>query len=172
MKQVLTGAVLATGLGASTGAPAVAAEAQADGQSIAFAGSQHALTGPSEFFTGAARIDPLYAANENVNASGAYVSFEPGARSAWHTHPKGQYLVVTQGVGYTQEWGKPAQQIKPGDVVWCPPGIKHWHGAGLFTGLTHMAVTPFENGKNVNWMEQVTDAEFHAAQHASGSERP
>jgi len=169
MKPIAT-ALLATGLSTLASAEPAPAAAAASAvlpaaQRIAAAGSQHAMAGPAQFFTGRARIDPLYAANDQVNASGAYVTFEPGARSAWHTHPKGQYLVVTGGVGLTQEWGKPAQRIQPGDVVWCPPGIKHWHGAGLFTALTHMAVTPADSdGKNVDWMEHVTEAQYREAQ--------
>lgn len=169
--KTITTALLATGLSSLAGAEQTPTTSTTQAaQSIAVAGSQHAIPGPEQFFSGRARIDPLYAANENVNASGAYVTFEPGARSAWHTHPQGQYLVVTGGVGLTQEWGKPVQQIKPGDVVWCPPGIKHWHGAGLVTSLTHLAVTPSDNdGKNVNWMEKVTDAQYSEAQVASGA---
>jgi quercetin dioxygenase-like cupin family protein len=170
--KTITTALPASGLSTMAGAdPATSAPVES-AQSIAVAGSQHAMPGPEQFFTGRARIDPLYAANENVNASGAYVTFEPGARSAWHTHPKGQYLVVTGGVGLTQEWGKPAQQIKPGDVVWCPPGIKHWHGAGLFTALTHLAVTPSENGKNVDWMEKVSDTQYTQAQAPTAAPKP
>ncbi|TAL64892.1 MAG: cupin domain-containing protein [Burkholderiaceae bacterium] len=170
MKTTTTAALPAGDPSSLASAPQTAtAVAPQTAQSIAVAGSQHAVPGPEQFFTGRARIDPLYAANENVNASGAYVTFEPGARSAWHTHPKGQYLVVTAGVGLTQEWGKPARQIKPGDVVWCPPGIKHWHGAGLFTALTHLAVTPSDNGKNVEWMEKVSDTQYSEAQPVNGA---
>lgn len=134
------------------------------GQQVALAGAQASVAGPSEYFTGQVRIDPLSAANDTINASSAYVTFEPGARSAWHTHPKGQFLVVTSGVGLTQEWGKPVQILRPGDVVWCPPGIKHWHGAAMKTAMTHLAITGTVDGKNVNWMEKVTDAQY-AAQH-------
>jgi quercetin dioxygenase-like cupin family protein len=90
------------------------------------------------------------------------VTFEPGSRSAWHTHPAGQRLVVKSGVGLTQEWGKPTQAIRPGDVVWCPPGVKHWHGASPTTAMTHLAVTGTEDGKNVTWMEKVTDEQYNA----------
>lgn len=99
-------------------------------------------------------------ANDTINASSAYVTFEPGARSAWHTHPRGQYLVVTSGVGLTQEWEKPVQTIRPGDIVWCPPGVKHWHGATPATAMTHLAITGTVDGKNVNWMEKVSDAQY------------
>jgi len=143
---------------------AFAAESNTEDQRIAVAGSQASIAGPEAWFTGHARIDPLYGANEHMNASGAYVTFEPGARSAWHTHPKGQYLVVTAGVGRTQQWGKPIQEIKPGDVVWCPPGVKHWHGAAPNTAMTHIAVTAVdEKGQNVDWLEKVSDAQYQGS---------
>lgn len=132
-------------------------------QQIARAGSQASAPGPAQFFTGLVRVDPVWPAEGPINASGAYVTFEPGARSAWHTHPLGQRLVVTQGVGLTQEWGKPVQEIKPGDVVWCPPGVKHWHGAAPGTAMTHLAVTgTTADGKNVEWLEKVSDAQYNA----------
>jgi quercetin dioxygenase-like cupin family protein len=138
------------------------ASGPAAGQQIVRAGSQASVAGPTDAFTGRVRVDPLSPANGDINASTAYVTFEPGARSAWHTHPKGQYLLVTNGVGLTQEWGKPVQEIRPGDVVWCPPGIKHWHGAAPATAMTHIAVTGTVDGKNVEWMEQVSDAQYNA----------
>ncbi|MDH2431396.1 cupin domain-containing protein [Pokkaliibacter sp. MBI-7] len=133
-------------------------------QQIVRAGEQASIAGPAQFFTGSARIDPVWPADDHINASGALVTFEPGARSAWHTHPAGQRLVVTSGVGVTQEWGKPAQIIRPGDVVWCPPGVKHWHGAASATAMTHMAVTATVDGNNVNWMEKVSDEQYQQAQ--------
>jgi quercetin dioxygenase-like cupin family protein len=120
------------------------------------------VPGPSDFFTGQARIDPVWPAGAEINASGGLVTFEPGARSAWHTHPKGQHLMVVSGVGLTQEWGGPIQEIRAGDVVWCPPGVKHWHGAAPRTAMTHLAITGSENGKNVEWMEKVSDEQYHA----------
>ncbi|MFK3774455.1 cupin domain-containing protein [Pseudomonas sp. NPDC089406] len=131
-------------------------------QQITAAGAQHSIPGPEAFFTGRARIDPLWPASETLNASGALVTFEPGARSAWHTHPAGQRLVVHSGVGLTQEWGQPVQVIRPGDVVWCPPGVKHWHGAAPGTAMTHLAVTGTLDGKNVDWMEKVSDEQYSA----------
>jgi quercetin dioxygenase-like cupin family protein len=131
-------------------------------QTIARAGSQPSVAGPADFFTGRARIDPAWDANKDINTSGGLVTFEPGARSAWHTHPAGQYLMVTAGVGRTQEEGKPIQELRPGDVVWCPPGVKHWHGASPTTAMTHLAVTGTVDGKNVTWMEKVSDAHYHA----------
>jgi len=131
-------------------------------QQITRAGEQPSAIGPADYFTGRARVDPLFTASESINASGAYVTFEPGARSAWHTHPAGQRLVVTAGVGLTQEWGKGVQVIRPGDVVWCPPGVKHWHGATPTTAMTHLAVTGSVDGKSVTWMEKVTDEQYSA----------
>lgn len=135
---------------------------QAEAQEIARAGSQPSAAGPSEYFTGRVRVDPVWPADAHINASGGLVTFEPGARSAWHTHPGGQRLVVQSGVGLTQEWGKPVQVIRAGDVVWCPPGVKHWHGAAPTTAMTHLAVTGTVEGKNVNWMEKVSDEQYNA----------
>ena len=137
-------------------------------QQISRAGSQASVAGPEEYFTGRVRVDPLFAATGENNASGAYVTFEPGARSAWHTHPAGQRLVVMSGVGLTQEWGKPVQEIHPGDVIVCPPGVKHWHGAAPASTMTHLAVTGSVEGKSVQWLEKVTDAQYGA----QGSKAP
>ena len=126
-------------------------------QQITRAGTQASTAGSAEYFTGPVRVDPLFPATTQHPASGAYVSFDPGARSAWHTHPAGQRLVVVSGVGRTQEWGQPVQVIRPGDVVWCPPGVKHWHGAAPDTAMTHLAVTGTVDGRSVTWMEKVTE---------------
>jgi quercetin dioxygenase-like cupin family protein len=131
-------------------------------QQITRAGTQTPSAAPPDYFTGRVRIEPVWPATEEINASGGLVTFEPGARSAWHTHPKGQRLVVISGVGLTQEWGKPIQVIRPGDVVWCPPGVKHWHGAAPASAMTHLAVTGTVDGKNVNWMEKVSDEQYQA----------
>jgi len=131
-----------------------------DTQQIARAGSQAASEGPAAYFTGRVRVEPIWPASREITASGSNVTFEPGARSAWHTHPAGQRLVVISGTGLTQEWGKPIQILHPGDVVWCPPGVKHWHGAAPDSAMTHLAVTGTLDGKNVNWMEKVTDEEY------------
>lgn len=131
-------------------------------QRITQAGTTPSVAAPAESFTGKVRIDPVYQANDDINASGGLVTFEPGARSNWHTHPKGQYLVVTSGVGLVQQWGKAVQLIRPGDVVWCPPGVKHWHGAAPSTAMTHLAVTGTIDGKNVDWLEKVTDEQYLA----------
>ncbi len=142
--------------------------AESAGQRITPAGGQSSMTAPQQYFSGAARIDPLFPGTEAINASGAYVTFEPGARSAWHAHPKGQHIIVTQGVGLTQEWGKEIRRIKPGDVVWCPPGVKHWHGAAPDTAMTHLVVTGQDaDGDNVTWMDKVTDAQY-SGQAATG----
>jgi quercetin dioxygenase-like cupin family protein len=129
-------------------------------QQISRAGSQASAAGPEDYFTGRVRVDPLFPATGEINASAAYVSFEPGARSAWHTHPAGQRLVVVSGIGLTQEWGKPVQQIRPGDVIVCPPGVKHWHGAAPDSAMTHLAVTGTVDGKNVQWMEKVSEEQY------------
>jgi quercetin dioxygenase-like cupin family protein len=141
-------------------AVAPAANTLAASQTVSSAGSRPAATGPAEYFTGNVRVDPLFAAKDVAPFSGAYVTFEPGARSAWHTHPGGQHLIVTSGVGWTQEWGGPIVEIRAGDVVWCPPGVKHWHGATPTTALTHIALTGTVGGKNVDWLEKVSDEQY------------
>ncbi|EEE11724.1 cupin 2, conserved barrel domain protein [Burkholderia multivorans CGD2M] len=137
-----------------------AAEPAAAHQQITVAGSQPSIAGPSGNFTGQARIDPLWPANNDINATGALVTFEPGARSSWHTHPHGQRLVVVSGVGLVQEWGKPVQIVRPGDAIWCPPGVKHWHGAAPTTAVTFLTVSGTVDGKNVEWLEKVTDEQY------------
>jgi quercetin dioxygenase-like cupin family protein len=154
-------AACATALLAAAG-PAGAQSPAAGAQVIAPAGTQASSSGPAEFFTGRVRVDPVWPADSHINASGGLVTFEPGARSAWHTHPAGQRLVVMAGVGMTQEWGKPVQVIRPGDVVWCPPGVKHWHGAAPTTAMTHLAVSGTAEGRNVTWMEKVSDEQYQA----------
>jgi quercetin dioxygenase-like cupin family protein len=157
---MLISLALLVAAGAAAGR-SLADEAHKTSQTISRAGSQAATTGPAAFFTGHVRIGPLFPANESAPSSGAYVTFEPGARSAWHMHPTGQHLIVTAGVGRTQAWGGPITEIREGDVVWCPPGVKHWHGASPTTAMTHIALTGTINGKNVEWLEQVTDEQYH-----------
>ncbi|PSB10661.1 cupin domain-containing protein [Pleurocapsa sp. CCALA 161] len=123
-------------------------------------GSQPSAKGPSEYFTGTVRIDPLFEAHDPARTSGASVTFEPGARTAWHTHPLGQTLSVTFGFGWVQQWNEPIQEIRPGDVVWFPPGIKHWHGATPTTAMTHIAIQEQLDGKVVDWMEHVSDEQY------------
>ena len=134
----------------------------APAQHITRAGTQTPTYGSADYFTGRVWVIPLFAPNESNHASGAYVTFEPGARSAWHTHPAGQRLVVTSGIGLTQEWGKPVQVLREGDVVWCPPDVKHWHGAAPNAAMTHLAVGRSVDGKSVTWMEKVTDEQYKA----------
>jgi quercetin dioxygenase-like cupin family protein len=124
------------------------------------AGSQPSARGPEEWFTGTVRIDPLFQANDPARAAGNGVTFEPGARTAWHTHPLGQTLIVTAGFGWVQREGGPVEVIRPGDVVWFAPGEKHWHGAAPTTAMTHIAVQESLDGKAVDWMEKVTDAQY------------
>jgi len=123
-------------------------------------GSQPSRQGPADNFTGSVRIDPLFNATAPSRTSGGRVTFEPGARTAWHTHPLGQTLIVTAGTGWVQEWGGPTQEIREGDVVWIPPGQKHWHGATPTSTMTHIAIQEFLEGKNVNWMEKVSDEQY------------
>src|SRR5712691_9725292 len=124
-------------------------------------GSQPSAKGPSEWFTGTVRIDPLFQAPDPALVSGASVAFEPGARTAWHTHPLGQTLIVMAGCGWAQRDGGPIEEIRPGDVVWFSPGEKHWHGATLTTAMTHVAIQEKKDGKVVEWMEQVSDEQYH-----------
>ena len=126
-------------------------------------GSRPSAKGSAENFTGAVRIDPLFQAPDPARATGALVTFEPGARSAWHTHPLGQTLIVTAGLGWTQCWGGPIEEIRPGDVISCPPGVKHWHGATPGTAMTHIAIQERDaSGKVVDWIEKVTDEQYLA----------
>lgn len=123
-------------------------------------GSQASRKGPAEWFTGNVRIDPLFVANEARRAEASTVTFEPGARTAWHTHPLGQTLVVTAGLGLVQREGGPIEKIRPGDVVWFEPGEKHWHGASPSTGMTHIAIQEKLDDKVVDWLEHVTDEQY------------
>jgi quercetin dioxygenase-like cupin family protein len=130
-------------------------------------GSQPSTKGPEEWFTGTVRIDPLFQANDPARAAAASVTFEPSARTAWHTHPLGQTLIVMAGCGLVQVWGGPVEKICPGDVVWIPPGEKHWHGATPTTAMTHIAIQEQLDGKVVDWMEKVSDEQYQQ----SGSQR-
>jgi quercetin dioxygenase-like cupin family protein len=145
----------------SLAAPVPAALAQAPtGIGIARAGSQPSARGSAEYFIGAVRIDPLFPAATPSRMSGGSVTFEPGARSAWHTHPAGQVLVVTAGLGWIQQEGSPVQEMRPGDVIRIPPGLRHWHGATATTGVTHLALQEEVDGAAVTWMAQVSDAQY------------
>ena len=123
-------------------------------------GTQPSQKGPEEYFTGSVRIDTPFQASAPARAGGAIVTFEPGARTAWHTHPLGQTLIITAGLGWVQTEGGPIEEVRPGDVVWFPPGEKHWHGATPTTAMTHIAVQESLNGKNVDWMEKVSDEQY------------
>ena len=125
-------------------------------------GSQPSGKGPAEYFSGTVRIDPLFNAPAPARAVCASVTFEPGARTAWHTHPLGQTLIVTAGCGLAQRWGSPIEPIRPGDVIWFPPGEKHWHGATATAAMTHIAIQEHLDGKTADWMEKVTDEQYQA----------
>ena len=152
MKTINAAAVSLALLG---GAPALA-----ESMVISTNGSRPNVSGSPNNFSGAVVVEPLYPANDHIRASGGHVTFAPGARSAWHTHPAGQVLIVTDGIGWVQEEGGAKIEIKPGDVIWTPPGVKHWHGATTNTSVSHIAITPGVNGANVVWLEKVTDEQY------------
>lgn len=139
--------------------------ASASGQTITIArsGSQPSRPGPAENFTGSVRVDSPFQASDPARASGALVTFEPGARSAWHSHPLGQTLIVTAGIGRVQQWGAPIDEIRQGDVVWIPPNQKHWHGASPNSSMAHIAIVEQLDGKSTDWMEKVSDAQYGAS---------
>lgn len=132
----------------------------ADGIRLLPNGSQPSTLGSNDFFSGAVVVDPLFAPAEYSQVSGGHVTFAPGARSAWHTHPAGQTLIVTSGTGWVQEWGKEKQLIRPGDVVRIAHGVKHWHGATAINGMRHIAIQEVVDGKNVEWLEKVSDEQY------------
>jgi quercetin dioxygenase-like cupin family protein len=138
---------------------ALTAPATAESMRVFPNGSRPSVKGPEATFTGPVRVDPQFSSPES-RVSAGHVTFEPGSRSAWHTHPAGQVLVVTSGTGWVQEEGGQKREIKPGDVIWTPPGVKHWHGATNTNAMTHLAITENVNGKNVDWMEKVTDEQY------------
>jgi quercetin dioxygenase-like cupin family protein len=127
---------------------------------ITRAGTYPSVKTPSEYFTGYARLDQLFSASEPAKAKGGLVTFEPGARTNWHTHPLGQTIIITTGIGWVQFWGEPVQEVRPGDVVWFPPGVKHWHGASAKNGMSHIAISEHIDGKTVDWLERVTDEQY------------
>jgi quercetin dioxygenase-like cupin family protein len=124
-------------------------------------GSRPSGKGPEAWFTGTVRVDPMFQVGDPTRFSGGHVTFEPGARTRWHGHPLGQTLIVTSGLGWVQCEGGPIEEIRPGDVIWFPPGEKHWHGATATTAMAHIAITEYFNGKNVDWMEAVSDEQYH-----------
>jgi quercetin dioxygenase-like cupin family protein len=150
---------------AATGQAQAMSERTTQGMSsmeIQRSGSQPSSKGPADYFTGPVRVDPLFQASDPARVSGASVTFEPGARTAWHTHPLGQTLIITFGRGWVQSWGGPIEEVRPGDVVWFAPGEKHWHGATTTTAMTHIAIQEALDGKRVDWMEQVSDEQYRA----------
>jgi quercetin dioxygenase-like cupin family protein len=156
----------AGGVATLAGAGAVAAQsltkstAKRTQMEIKRSGSEPSLKASAEYFTGVARIDPLFQAPDPARIGAGSVTFEPGARTAWHTHPLGQTLIITSGLGWVQREGGTIEEVRPGDVVWFPPGEKHWHGATPTTAMTHIAVQEALNGKNVEWMEKVSNEQY------------
>ena len=148
-----------------TAAPSDIVQAQAppgDGQTVRItrAGSQPSAKGSAGYFIGAVRVDPMFPATAPSRVWGGHVTFAPGARSASHRHPVGQTLVITSGLGWVQQWGGPKEEVRAGDVVWFPPGVKHWHGASAATAMTHIAIQETVDGRNVDWLEQVSDEQY------------
>jgi quercetin dioxygenase-like cupin family protein len=144
----------------ASNAPTVTQSNPPQKMSITRSGTRTPSRGPEEYFTGNVSVEALFPANAPSRTSGGSVTFEPGARSAWHTHPLGQALIVTAGTGWVQQEGGEKQEIRPGDVVWTPPGVKHWHGATATNAMSHIAITNMVGGKNVDWMEQVSEEQY------------
>ena len=159
--SLLGSAVSQSQMGAAQADASKTASAQ-DSHSIEIArsGSQQPSKAPAEHFTGSVQIEPLFPARDSSRGSAGKVTFEPGARSAWHTHPLGQTLIITEGMGWIQQWGGPIQEIRKGDVVWIPAAVKHWHGATPNSAMTHIAIQEQLNGKVVEWLEKVTDDQY------------
>ena len=134
-------------------------------------GSQPSGQGPADWFTGTVRIAPLFKPHDPARAAGNLVTFEPGARTAWHTHPLGQTLIVTTGLGLVQRWGGPIEEVRPGDVIWFEPGEKHWHGASIAMAMSHIAIQEALDGRAVDWLEHVSDAQYAARRSASAEVR-
>jgi quercetin dioxygenase-like cupin family protein len=147
-----------------------ASQEGADHMRITRSGERQPSAGPAEYFTGVATITPLFDPQGPSQVGAASVTFEPGARTAWHTHPLGQRLIVTSGTGWTQVEGGPVEEIRAGDIVWCPPDVRHWHGATPQTGMTHIAVQESMNGSPVKWMEHVTDEQYLAGRSAQAGD--
>jgi 4-carboxymuconolactone decarboxylase len=157
-----------TGPTGASAAPLVASAQNPPTITITRSGSQPSTQTPVEHITGSVRVEPLFSAHDPSRVSGGQVTFEPGARTAWHTHPLGQTLIVTAGTGWIQQWGGPIEEIRLGDVVWIPPGIKHWHGATATTSMTHIAIQEQRGGTTVEWMEEVSDEQYGSFKPASG----
>lgn len=151
--------LMASAISLTIGA-AIAADPAPSKVKIARIGSQPSSIGPQQNFTGAVRVDSPFRAEAPGRVGGGIVTFEPGARTAWHAHPLGQTLIVTAGIGRVQQWGSPAEEIRPGDVVWIPAGVKHWHGASRTIGMSHVAISESLNGQSATWMEKVSDEQY------------
>jgi quercetin dioxygenase-like cupin family protein len=147
-------------MSAAAGASAASARKTVMDMEIKRNGAEPSRKGPAEWFTGTVRIDPLFQAPDPARVNGGMVTFEPGARTAWHTHPLGQTLLIVSGLGWVQREGGPVEEVRPGDVVWFPPGLKHWHGASSTNAMTHIAIQESLNGKNVDWLEKVSDEQY------------
>lgn len=161
--KLLTATVTSLSLLASAATEANAQTAPTEASqaiSVTRVGAQPSAKGPAENFTGTVRVDSRFQGSAPARVGGGIVTFEPGARTAWHTHPLGQTLIVTAGAGLVQHWDGPVQEIKPGDVVWIPPDVKHWHGATPTTGMSHIAIAEAFDGKAVDWLEKVTDEQY------------
>jgi 4-carboxymuconolactone decarboxylase len=156
MTRLIAAALLAF----SSAAPAEAQQHRSTTMEVQRNGSQPSGNGPADYFTGAVRIDSRFQRPDPARVGGGIVTFEPGARTAWHTHPLGQTLIVTSGLGWVQQEGGPIEEIRPGDVVWIPPGAKHWHGATPTTAMTHVAIAEALDGKSVDWMGKVSNEEY------------
>jgi quercetin dioxygenase-like cupin family protein len=155
------GLAVATAVGAAAAQASTATTQGRNGtMQITRGGSQPSRKGQTEYFTGEVRIDPLFQAPDPARVGGGSVTFEPGARTAWHTHPLGQTLIITSGLGWVQCDGGPIEEIRPGDVVWFPPGLKHWHGATPTTAMTHTAIQESLDGRNVDWLEKVSNEQY------------
>ncbi len=137
-----------------------AASKEQSSMRITRSGESPSQKGPAEYFTGQVRIDSRFSTTAPARTGGGTVTFEPGARTAWHTHPLGQTLLITSGVGWVQIEAGPKEEVRPGDIVWFPPGVKHWHGATAATAMSHIAIAEALDGKSVDWMEKVTDAQY------------
>lgn len=178
MKLLIAAAIslslLASAFAQSNQTGAASSTSAQDSQAIRIArrGTQPSRQGPAENFTGSVRVDPLFQASAPARASGSLVTFEPGAHTNWHTHTLGQTLIVTAGTGRVQRWGDPVDEIRQGDVVWIPPGQKHWHGAAPDSSMAHIAISEALDGKSVDWMEKVTDAQYDAPLRAQGQAAP
>lgn len=157
--RILTATILSLALLASAFAQSTSSTANIE---IAQNGTRPSAAGPAENFTGRVRLDSSFQQQAPSRVVGAIVTFEPGARTAWHAHPLGQTLIVTAGAGWIQQWSGSTQTIKPGDVVWIPPGVKHWHGATATTAMSHVAIVEALNGKSTDWMEKVSDTQYQS----------